>query len=252
LRRLFASTVESARMPYLTPGLACPAEISERDLISVRRMSGARETPRRASRRAGNAQRMGRTGIDRAGLLAGAGRRIAGIVTFSQLSSTKNSPALALLERLSGATVAAYDPAAALDAKRFPRVRRAGTPLDTSAGADALVVMTPWDEFSGVDVDAVARAMRGRVLIDPFGAIDRARGERSGFVHYRSDRFCPLTRAECFTITTTSRLSSARGRPRRRRVRRAARDVASCGPWYGFMRSRPPRSIHTIRSGRGA
>jgi len=35
-----------------------------------------------------------------------------------------------------------------------------------AAGADALVVLTEWNQFRGLDLARLAQAMRGRVLVD--------------------------------------------------------------------------------------
>lgn len=99
---------------------------------------------------------------------------------------TKNSPSLHLIGQLRGVPMAAYDPAARLLPEETPSwLRVVGSPLEACRGADGLVVMTPWAEFSRIDPAAIAAVMRGRVLIDPFGSIDATAADRHGFSHYR-------------------------------------------------------------------
>jgi UDPglucose 6-dehydrogenase len=99
---------------------------------------------------------------------------------------TKNSPAMHLINQLRGVPIAAYDPAARLDPAESPSWLRVVTsPLEACSGADGLVVMTPWPEFSKIDPAAIAAVMRGRVLIDPFGSIDAVDAHRHGFSYYR-------------------------------------------------------------------
>ena len=76
-----------------------------------------------------------------------------------------------------GASVVAYDPIAIDEAKRvfgpIPALRYARSPLDAVSGADALVVVTEWQEFQSPDFAELRRALRqplvfdGRNLFDP-------------------------------------------------------------------------------------
>jgi UDPglucose 6-dehydrogenase len=87
-----------------------------------------------------------------------------------------------LIER--GAAVAAYDPVAMDEARRvfaaLPGVTFAESPLDAVAGADALVVITEWQEFRSPDFADLRRRLKqplifdGRNLYDP--ALVRAAG----------------------------------------------------------------------------
>jgi UDPglucose 6-dehydrogenase len=102
---------------------------------------------------------------------------------------TKNSPALDLIARLPGIDTVAYDPAARPAAHEVPAwLRIVPSSLAACAAADALAVMTPWDEFARADLAAVKGAMRGRVLIDPFGIIDPGLAAQAGFLHRRLGR----------------------------------------------------------------
>ncbi|MEO8302648.1 MAG: UDP-glucose/GDP-mannose dehydrogenase family protein [Betaproteobacteria bacterium] len=88
----------------------------------------------------------------------------------------------ALLAR--GAAVVAYDPIAMPEAKRLygdtRNLRYAASPMDAVSGADALVVVTEWQEFRSPDFDAIKRALKhplvfdGRNLYEP--ALVRAAG----------------------------------------------------------------------------
>ena len=81
----------------------------------------------------------------------------------------------ALVER--GARVVAYDPIAIDEAKRvfgpMPALSYARSPLDALTGADALVVVTEWQEFRSPDFGELKRTLRqpllfdGRNLFDP-------------------------------------------------------------------------------------
>ena len=99
--------------------------------------------------------------------------------------STKNSPALTLIEALRPFSVRAYDPQAVLDGNGLPHFSQVGSALDAARGADGLAIMTPWREFSSVEMAQVRELMHGRVIVDPFGALDVLRSTQLGFSHFR-------------------------------------------------------------------
>jgi UDPglucose 6-dehydrogenase len=99
--------------------------------------------------------------------------------------STKNSPALALMDALGAFSKVAYDPQATLEAKAYPRLRLAGSPLEACRGADALVVMTPWPEFAKIEPAEIQELMKGHVLIDPFGALNETACVEAGLAYHK-------------------------------------------------------------------
>jgi UDPglucose 6-dehydrogenase len=98
--------------------------------------------------------------------------------------STKNSPALALLRRIQRRRVQAHDPVAVLDSE-FDWVNRCASPLEAADGADALVVPSPWKLYGGVAIADLRRRMRGRLILDPYGALDSAECGAAGFQYHR-------------------------------------------------------------------
>jgi UDPglucose 6-dehydrogenase len=110
-----------------------------------------------------------------------------GIAYKPDTASTKNSPSLALLQALGPASVRAYDPRATLNGA-LPHVSLGADALDVCRDADVLVIMTPWKEFASVDVEEIRKAMRGRVIIDPFASLDGSRCAAAGFTYRRMGR----------------------------------------------------------------
>lgn len=98
---------------------------------------------------------------------------------------TRNSPAVHLLEQLTGFDVTAYDPAAVLAEGALTHVKRVGSALDACRDRDVLVLMTAWPEFAGVDLSAIRAAMRGTTVIDPFGLFDPQAAAAAGLRHFR-------------------------------------------------------------------
>jgi len=108
-----------------------------------------------------------------------------GLAYKENTGSTKNSPALALLDAIQGVRVRAYDPGVPRDAALPACVHRVSSPLDACAGADALVIMTAWPDFRTIDPHAVRAALRGTTVIDPWGVMDQASAGRAGFDYAR-------------------------------------------------------------------
>lgn len=100
--------------------------------------------------------------------------------------STKNAQALDLLNAFRSTRVAVYDPKAKIpDDVLHPGIEQVSEPLDACDKAHALVVITPWDEFSFVDLQSVKKSMKGDIIIDPYGALERKSCLELGFSYFR-------------------------------------------------------------------
>jgi UDPglucose 6-dehydrogenase len=176
---------------YLTPGLGIAGGNLERDLVSIRTLARENGTDagivdawlaNSGSRRDWVLRTLHAEVLDR---IATPVVAIWGLAYKPDTASTKNSPALALVEALRPFAIRAYDPQVRLDAGAYPHVRQTATPLEACVGADALVVTTPWAEFGNVEPRELAERMRGRVIIDPFAVFDRRKCTELGFAHHR-------------------------------------------------------------------
>ena len=96
----------------------------------------------------------------------------------------RDSPAVAVMDLLlaAGAEVRAYDPTVGMDnPKPAGAVEVLGDPLSPCDDAHALVVLTDWDEFRGLEPAAVAKRMANRAVVDARNALDRQAWQRAGF-----------------------------------------------------------------------
>jgi UDPglucose 6-dehydrogenase len=177
---------------YLSPGLGLSGGNLERDLATVASL-GAETGAEIGLARGLQQDSLYRRGWVlrklREATLAGATRptvALWGLTYKPDTKSTKNSPSLGLLEDLArepGAVkVAAYDPQA--EATLGAGATRAKSALDACRGADALVIMTPWKEFSTISADDLDSALKGRVIIDPLGALASMERELAGKFRY--------------------------------------------------------------------
>lgn len=105
---------------------------------------------------------------------------ILGLSYKENTHSVKNAASLTFLSRLVGHDTVVYDPVVD-GAKAAPGSVVATSAMDAVADADVVVLMTPWPEFSTLNSSAVASAMRGRVMIDPYALIDRKDAVAAGF-----------------------------------------------------------------------
>jgi UDPglucose 6-dehydrogenase len=104
------------------------------------------------------------------------GKRIAllGLAFKPNTDDMREASSLVLAARLqaAGATVSAFDPISGEVARPMLRgVELADDALGAVAGADAVVLVTEWQEFRDLDLTAVREAMAGDVLVDGRNAL---------------------------------------------------------------------------------
>jgi UDPglucose 6-dehydrogenase len=81
----------------------------------------------------------------------------------------RESPSLSIAQALddAGARVVAFDPKG-MDAARpmLPKVKFAANSYDCVMGADALVIVTEWEEFRALDLERVQETMKTPIVVD--------------------------------------------------------------------------------------
>ena len=170
---------------YLTPGLGLSGGNLERDLATVCRLAEENGTDAGVVQAwIGNSRHRKRWSADmiRAEVLnANPAARIAilGLAYKENTHSIKNSPSVAALTELRGADMVVYDPV--VKGSVVPFCTEASSALDAVAGADAIAILTPWPEFKALSAAELAQRARGRILIDPYGCIDRKAAMAAGF-----------------------------------------------------------------------
>ena len=151
------------------------------------------------------------------------GRRIAvwGLSFKPRTDDIRAAPSLTLIRRLlsQGAQVFAYDPvanaAAAADLEADSLAPSVGalqfgeTAQLVCEGADALVLMTEWDEFREPDFERLASVMKGRAIFDARGCYDGEALAARGFEHHHLAQAAPEVR-----YSSQSMRMSAAGLPR--------------------------------------
>ncbi|MCX6551240.1 MAG: UDP-glucose/GDP-mannose dehydrogenase family protein [Acidobacteria bacterium] len=122
------------------------------------------------------------------------GRTIAvwGLAFKPRTDDMREAPAIVLIERLlaAGAKVQAFDPAAMPVAKRIfgTRVTFASRSYAALEGADALAVVTEWNEFRGPDFAKMRKQLKSPVIFDGRNIYSREVMRANGFTYYSIGR----------------------------------------------------------------
>jgi UDPglucose 6-dehydrogenase len=114
---------------------------------------------------------------------------ILGLAYKQDTHSTKNSPALALIEQLDGIALTVHDPV--VPSSVVPAATGAATPEAVADGADAVLLMTPWPAYRQIDPRELARRMRGRTIVDPYRLLDAQAAVAAGLSIYSIGRAEP-------------------------------------------------------------
>jgi UDPglucose 6-dehydrogenase len=138
-----------------------------------------------------------------------AGRRI-GILGLSFKPNTddlRDAPSLTIIRQLQneGARVVAYDPVAMKNAERILKnVEFAATPYEAADGADALAILTEWNEFKQLDLQRVADVMEQPVIIDGRNIYEPAQVAALGFTYVSIGRLPIYQDAPRLTLLATA------------------------------------------------
>ena len=95
----------------------------------------------------------------------------------------RDAPALDIVPALQamGAAIQAFDPQAREARQLLRDVSFKEGPYEAVAGADAVVILTEWDQFRALDLDRVKTLMREPVIIDLRNIYRPEEARRRGF-----------------------------------------------------------------------
>lgn len=119
------------------------------------------------------------------------------IVTILGLSFKPNTddmreaPSIYLINKLlkEGATIRAYDPASMENAKKsFPEITYCKDSYDAAKGADAIVIVTEWNQFRNLDLMKIRQVMRQPFFFDLRNIYDPEKMRALGFRYFSIGR----------------------------------------------------------------
>jgi len=112
---------------------------------------------------------------------------VLGLTFKPETDDMRDAPAIPIVSRLieDGATVRAFDPEGMDQARPVlpGAVVYCRDALDAAAGADALVLITEWNEFRALSPTRLREVMRGKVLVDLRNVYDPVAMRQSGFTY---------------------------------------------------------------------
>ncbi len=125
--------------------------------------------------------------VEIAGDLQGRTIGILGLAFKENTDDMRDAPSITIATILhdKGAQVKAYDPVAMPDAEGImPWITYCATPYDVAKGVDALLIISPWNEFKQLSMERVRDLMNHPVLLDGRNIYEPAEMRRLGFHYY--------------------------------------------------------------------
>ena len=122
------------------------------------------------------------------------GKRLAvlGLAFKGGTDDVRESPALAIVQALvkEGCQIVAYDPAATAHSLELSLkgVSFALSPYDAAEGADAMLILTDWEEFAALDLTRIQEILRYPIVIDGRNLYDPAVMAECGLIYFSVGR----------------------------------------------------------------
>ncbi len=179
---------------FLHPGPGFGGSCFPKDTLALMRIGQDAGAPQRLvetvvavneARKAGMAQRVVTAC---GGSVRGKRIGVLGLTFKPGTDDMRDAPALSILPRLleAGAAIVAFDPQGMEQARPLLPAAIAYAPdaLAAAEGADALLLLTEWNEFRALPPERLAAAMRGRVVVDLRNVYDPAAMRAAGFAYF--------------------------------------------------------------------
>ena len=117
------------------------------------------------------------------------GKRIAlmGLAFKPNTDDIRDAKSLVMIDFIlsKGGSVVAYDPVAQDNVRElYPDIDYAPGVYELGEDADAIVVVTEWNEFRNLDLERIGKSMKQRLIFDGRRLYDRSKAVRAGFEYY--------------------------------------------------------------------
>jgi UDPglucose 6-dehydrogenase len=113
---------------------------------------------------------------------------VLGLTFKPETDDMRDAPSIPIVSRLveDGATVRAYDPEGMAQARPLlpPEVVYCSDALEATRDADAVVVLTEWNEFRALAPQRLSETMKGRIVVDLRNIYDPSAMRGSGFSYH--------------------------------------------------------------------
>lgn len=95
---------------------------------------------------------------------------ILGLAYKPDTHSIKNSPSIALINQLKNYQIKAHDPV--VTGIQIPHAVQNKDSMEAIENADAVIIMTPWDEYKHLTFEIIKKHMKGNTIIDPYRTLN--------------------------------------------------------------------------------
>ncbi len=113
---------------------------------------------------------------------------VLGLTFKPETDDMRDSPSLAILPAMSdkGAIIQAHDPEGMEEAKHLlpDSINYCDSVYETFENADAVVLMTEWNQYRALDLDKVKSLMKGDVFVDLRNVYEKDSMEKKGFKYF--------------------------------------------------------------------
>jgi len=166
---------------YLAPGLGIAGGNLERDLNTIQKLSEKYQTDASvvsayAHNSAYRKDWPFRVLKKKFGDLSQLKLAVWGLSYKIDTHSLKNSPSVHFIERVTQDSeyqtqLACYDPVVKKEQVSSLPGKVVDSALQACEEADVLIILTPWSEFSGITPSLIAEQLSGKLILDPYGAL---------------------------------------------------------------------------------
>ncbi len=120
---------------------------------------------------------------------------VLGLSFKAETDDIREAPSVKVIKRLleDGAHLRLYDPRAMENMKKIfpeqpPQILYTNSPYKAAVGANALLIITDWDEFKKLDLKEIQKKMGTAIIIDGRNIYDPAEAKAMGFKYYSVGR----------------------------------------------------------------
>jgi UDPglucose 6-dehydrogenase len=120
---------------------------------------------------------------------------VLGLSFKPQTDDIRNAPSIGLINSLveEGSNLRLYDPKAqesmkAIFSEEHPKITYTSSPYEAAEGANALLVVTEWEEFRNLDLEKIKKAMANPIIIDGRNLFEPDMVRALGFEYYSVGR----------------------------------------------------------------
>lgn len=112
---------------------------------------------------------------------------VLGLTFKPETDDMREAPSLVIVPELAaaGAHIKACDPQGVREARKLlpAGVEYLDSPYDAAKDADAVIILTEWNQFRALDIQRIKKAMRGNLFADFRNIYDRVLLEKAGFTY---------------------------------------------------------------------